>query len=121
LYVESESAVQQKLANLKKEIRSSKLPVFEYSPSYRGLDSEGKPELSDLESFGERFASDFWKIIDRDYPITYIPPDEVEAERNLHDEFCEVRTRKFVGRKVLHKIITFLFEGITSKTLPICC
>ena len=98
-FVESQSEIAQRLSTLKQSIKTKKCPVFEYSPSFKGLDSNGKPILGDMEIFGEQFLANTWAAIEKDYPIETSPPDPLDIESAYHNQFLETRVKNFVGRQ----------------------
>lgn len=115
LYFDEEKLLVQKMETLKKEIKESGFPVFNYKPSYKSLDKD-KLILSSLEAFGEDFFQKVWKQIDHDHPSDEIPPDELTLERTYHEEFMETRLKNFVGRTAQINAMTKYVKNPSQQT-----
>lgn len=99
-FKDTENDLQRKMSDLKQQIISARFPIFEYKPSFEGLDTQGNVKLS-LEDFGEDFYNKVWQAIDTEHPLNSAPPDPLDIEKEYHEEFMEIRLRNFVGRQEL--------------------
>ena len=103
-FVESDPALQAKIAALRAMVRTGPTPMAEYPASW---DAE-RPDrvnptrgmLSGLDEFGRRVEDWLWQAIRDEFGLPDEPPavDPRDAEADLHDRFLELRTRVYIGR-----------------------
>ncbi|KAL6066503.1 Telomerase protein component 1 [Balamuthia mandrillaris] len=108
-----------KQQQLREMVKSTRYPCFDYSPGLDECQLGQVPKLIDLEAFGERFFADVWAIIDQKYPYNPLPPDPMQLERALHEEFKETRNRNFVGRSAVVEEIMDYIRGANNKPLVV--
>ena len=99
---ESESEeTREKIEQLKSDIRTSGLEVYDGYPSrWLGV-LEDKQLVGGLEEFGQRVLHNIWNAIQRDYPDNEACLDPVAEAAAAHNAFAENRAASFVGRRHL--------------------
>ena len=117
---ESEShEVLEKIENLKSEIRTSGLEVYDGYPSrWLGV-VEDKPLVGHLEDFGQRVLYNIWNAIQRDYPEDETGQDPLLQANSFHEGFIEDRAASYVGRRVLLKKAQELLAGESGKMIVV--
>ncbi len=113
VYAETDRALIEKLADLKKQIRFGGHPVFENYPARWDPEAFDRPSKSngrlvDLEEFGERVQQQIWDAIRTvhkldEAPATTAAVDPLEEEADFHHRFMESRLRVYVGRVTLQE------------------
>jgi tRNA U34 5-carboxymethylaminomethyl modifying GTPase MnmE/TrmE len=101
-----------RIEELKRKIRSARVPVVEYSPKFQGLDANSNPILTDMNAFTENFLTNFRKVLS-EFPKAEKLTNHFQVEKKIQLEFTEARERTFTGRK---EIMTTL-ESLTEKAM----
>ncbi len=107
-FLDSDPLLQQKMADLRRELESGPYSVQPYSAVWnrdrydRVNRTEGK--LDGLNDFGERVEVWLWEAIREELqlPETPVAVEPLAAEADLHERFLELRTRIYIGREDLY-------------------
>ncbi len=107
-----------KMDNLKKTIKDSGLPVFDYPAKWHGI-VDGKPMIGGLEKFGERVFNDLWGAICKHFPEEESHKEDLHVERSFHQALVEEKARKFIGRKDLLDSMKKFANGNKGKLMVV--
>lgn len=116
---ESEEA-KEKIEQLKSEIRTSGIEVYDGYPSrWLGV-LEDKPMVGGLEDFGQRVLHNLWNAIKMDYPEDEAIMDPMTEAAMAHEAFAESHAGNFIGRRSLlakaHQLVDSSEQGLLVLT-----
>ncbi len=95
------SEVERKRDALREAVKNHQYCKYrEYSCSYGGADSEGKPHVTGLDAFQSQVLEDLRGAIEKVFPVeeSVVPVTPLELERAFHSHFIDTRSRLFIGR-----------------------
>jgi len=104
----------EKLEDLKERVKKSGLEQYEYPCRWGGV-VDGKPIVSNLDSFGNRVMNNIWTSIKTNYLQQVEIADD--GSDTSHEAFAERAAENFVGRK---SMIKQCFEVISASAKAKC-